>query len=422
MKIGTFLKTFSDIRWRHRFKNRRELEEYQKIELEHYRRFLMKESPYFKEGIPSDFRMNKAFMMSHFNELNTQGVDRDECLSIAMNSEKTRDFTQLQGQIAVGLSSGTSGHRGLFITTEEERSMWAAAVLAKMLPKGRCFGHRIAFFLRADNELYQTVNSPLIRLEYFDTFKSVTEHIERLNCYQPTILVAPASMLLDLAKELQQGNLKIHPIKIVSVAEILEARDAEFIREVFGIDILDQVYQATEGFLACTCPCGHLHLNEDIVHVEKHYIGEKRFYPVITDFKRRSQPIFRYELNDILVENTEPCPCGSIFTRIEKIEGRSDDIFVFKNEDGKVVEVFPDFIRRCLLLVDKVGEYQVAQINETLLKIFLNNRNATIEDAILQQFQLLAEQKNFLMPRILFEDYQPDKTRKLKRVYREQPV
>ena len=51
-------------------------------------------------------------MMEHFNELNTQGVDRDEALSLAIESEKTRDFTELKGEVAVGLSSGTSGHRG----------------------------------------------------------------------------------------------------------------------------------------------------------------------------------------------------------------------------------------------------------------------------------------------------------------------
>ena len=31
--------------------------------------------------------MDKAFMMEHFNELNTQGVDRDEALSLAIESE-----------------------------------------------------------------------------------------------------------------------------------------------------------------------------------------------------------------------------------------------------------------------------------------------------------------------------------------------
>ena len=113
--------------------------------------------------------------------------------------------------------------------------MWAAAILAKMLPKGKLFGHKIAFFLRADNQLYQTVNSGLISLEYFDTFQGAEEHVERLNAYQPTILVAPASMLLELSKQVQVGNLQIAPSKVVSVAEILEEPDRQRIQAGFGL-------------------------------------------------------------------------------------------------------------------------------------------------------------------------------------------
>ena len=43
----------------------------------------------------------------------------------------------------------------------------------------------------------------------------------------------------------------------------------------------------------------NLHLNEDIIFVEKQYLDGRRFYPVITDFKRTSQPVYRYQLNDI---------------------------------------------------------------------------------------------------------------------------
>ena len=418
MKLGTFLKTFSVMRWGHRFKDRQALERYQVMALAAYREFLQQESPYFKSGIPADFKMNKAFMMEHFNELNTQGLDRDELLALALESERTRDFSPMIGEIAVGLSSGTSGHRGLFVTTEKERSMWAAAILAKMLPKGKLFGHKIAFFLRADNQLYQTVNLGLISLEYFDTFQGAEEHVERLNAYQPTILVAPASMLLELAKQVQAGNLKIAPSKVISVAEILEEPDRQRIQAGFSLKKVDQVYQATEGFLACSCTYGNLHLNEDIVHVDKRHLDDRRFYPIITDFKRTSQPIFRYELNDILVENPEPCPCGSVFTRIDRIEGRSDDIFIFENAADQSVEVFPDFIRRCLLLVDGIGEYQVAQKQDHTLTIAIEHRSQQREDELVQQFQNLATDKDFLMPAISFEDYQRDRSRKLKRIYR----
>ena len=55
MKLGTFLKTFSVMRWGHRFKDRQALESYQVKALADYQEFLQQESPYFKSGIPADF-------------------------------------------------------------------------------------------------------------------------------------------------------------------------------------------------------------------------------------------------------------------------------------------------------------------------------------------------------------------------------
>lgn len=202
------------------------------------------------------------------------------------------------------------------------------------------------------------------------------------------------------------------------MAEILEDSDKERILSAFELPIIDQVYQATEGFLACTCSVGNLHLNEDIIFVEKHYLDDRRFYPVITDFKRSSQPVYRYQLNDILVENPEPCPCGSHYTRIDKVEGRSDDIFYFDRQDGGQVRIYPDFIRRCILFVENVGDYQVKQHSEKLVEVCLSRRDEQVETAITEQFLLLAQQKEFKEPEIQFSDYHWDTSRKLKRIQR----
>lgn len=231
------------------------------------------------------------------------------------------------------------------------------------------------FFLRADNELYQTINTAFIRLEYFDIFKNTDEHIERLNHYQPTIVVAPASILIELSKRLKARDLSISPKKIVSVAEILEDSDRIRISSAFKL-------------------------------------------PMITDFKRSSQPVYRYKLNDILVENPEPCPCGSHYTRIDKVEGRSDDIFYFEGQDGGQMTVYPDFIRRCILFVENVGDYQVKQHSEKIVEVCLSQRDEQVEEAITAQFQLLAQQKQFKVPEIHFSDYHWDTSRKLKRIQR----
>ena len=272
-KIFKIISTFIKVRYFSKWTSRDKLLEYQEKQVEKHLKFLKKNSPYFKtHKITKDFTMNKAFMMENFDELNTLGVKKDEAMDIALNSEKTRNFNQKYKNISVGLSSGTSGHRGMFITTPEEQGIWAGTILAKMLPKNNIFRHRIAFFLRADNDLYKTINSFLISLEYFDTFKDIDEHIERLNKYKPTMIVAPPSLLLVLAKKIEEGELKVSSKRVISVAEILEKPDEEYIKKQFKLSIIHQIYQATEGFLACTCEYGHLHLNEDLIKFEKKYI------------------------------------------------------------------------------------------------------------------------------------------------------
>ena len=418
-KIFKIMSTFIKVRYFNKWTSRNELLEYQEKQVKKHLKFLKEKSPYFKNhNITEDFTMDKAFMMENFDELNTLGVKRDEAMEIALNSEKTRNFNQKYKDISVGLSSGTSGHRGMFLTTPEEQGIWAGTILAKMLPKKDIFGHKIAFFLRADNDLYKTVNSFLISLEYFDTFKDIDGHIERLNKYQPTMIVAPPSLLLVLAKKIEEGKLKISVKRIISVAEILEKPDEEYIKKQFNQKIIYQIYQATEGFLACTCEYGHLHLNEDLIKFDKKYIDEKRFYPIITDFRRTSQPFVKYYLNDILVESEEVCECGSVLQRIEKIEGRSDDIFKFTNKTGKEIVVFPDFIRRTILFVENIREYQVFQVNDSLLEIAVLNINEEQKKLIKKEFENLFASLDIENVKIQFIDYEVDKTVKLKRIIR----
>ena len=163
-KIFILLSEFIKARWIRKWKTREELEKYQYEEISKHIEYMKNKSPYFiKNGIKDNFQMNKKFMVENFDLLNTVGIKKDEALKIAVEGEKTRIFTKKYKGISVGLSSGTSGHRGIFVTTEEEQGIWAGMILAKMLPKGKILGNRIAFFLRADNNLYKSINSFFIK-------------------------------------------------------------------------------------------------------------------------------------------------------------------------------------------------------------------------------------------------------------------
>lgn len=416
------LKTFIRARYFHKFKSRKRLERYQQRQIKKQLNFFKSYSPYFQKFNGKTFEelpyMNKKVMMDNFDEMNTAGISKDDALKLAIDSEKSRDFSEKLNNYSVGLSSGTSGHRGVFVLSDTEIATWVGGMMAKMLPKGKIFGTKVAFFLRADNNLYESSNSRVLKFEFFDILKSMEENITRLQEFQPTILVAPPSVLLILAEAVKAKKLSINPIRIISVAEVLTEKDEQYLKRVFKQKLIYQVYQCTEGFLGYTCEYGSLHLNEDVAVIEKEYLDDERFTPVITDFVRKTQPIVKYRLNDILVEDKRQCECGTSMTRLKKIEGRMDDVFEFDGVNGGIVKVFPDFIARVILYVPRVKDYRVVQESSKKVIFYLDNINAKNQKLVKEELRALAKKMNFKMPTATFKKYESDFSKKMKRVER----
>ncbi|WP_433948920.1 F390 synthetase-related protein [Paenibacillus taichungensis] len=265
-----------------------------------------------------------------------------------------------------------------------------------------------------------------LQFQYFDLLEPVDTLVERMETYRPTIWVAPPSMLRMLADAYTSGTLTTVPDKIISVAEVLDPLDRKVLESVFG-QTIHQVYQCTEGFLGATCRFGTLHLNEDIVHIEKEFIdpATRRFVPVITDFSRTSQPIIRYRLNDILTEAAVPCACGSSFTAIERIEGRCDDTLYFPHrQTGEAVPVFPDFVTRAVIAASPAIEhYRVVQRGNGVLEVSLRLAGKgmqQVEVGVKRELMNLGERLECIVPDIRFVPYtfEPGIT-KLRRVERQ---
>ncbi len=402
------------------FTSRKKLEAYQQKKLKKHLAFVTEKSAFYRKYKGhelKDFPMiDKGIMMENFDTINTVGIKKEEALEFAVNAERTREFGDKLKNITVGLSSGTSHSRGAFLVEKTETEKWAGFVLAKFLPHGILGKYKIAFFMRANSNLYQSVGSKNIRFEFYDIYADMDKNIEKLEKNGADILVAQPSALLMIAAALDEKKINIHPETVISIAEVLEKEDEERIKKSFGTDVIHQVYQCTEGCLATTCKYGTLHLNEDIVFIEKEYIDKNRFIPIITDFERTSQPIIRYRLNDVLVEKKEKCRCGSACTALEKIEGREDDVFIFHGEE-KEIKIFPDFIRRCILFSGNISDYRIVQQADGSISIYADIDDK-MKEKVTGEFKKLAEDNGFKLPEIRFEKYAYDKNRKLKRVER----
>lgn len=374
-----------------KFESRELLERWQQEQFRAFQQKVLIHSPWYKKQealFLQDYPViNKKIFMQNFDEINTVSLKKRDAFRHASMSEKSRDFSGKLNGYTVGLSSGTSGNRGIFLATDKERAIWAGNILAKMLPPPQLRKHKIAFFLRANSPLYEGINSKMIKFRFFDLISPLKEHIKQLNNYQPSILVAPAQVLRLLALD---SSLTISPEKVISVAEVLEEPDQILISQCFR-QTIHQIYQCTEGFLACTCEYGNLHLNEDIVIVEKELLDDEgRFTPVITDLRRQTQPIVRYKLDDILIEDPQQCPCGSVFIRLKKIEGRCDDILIMKNRNGLQERIFPDFIRRTIISCsEQIEEYAVIQYSQNKMEIYLQPLTQEIKKDVKQALLVL---------------------------------
>jgi len=407
-------------RYGRRWKDRASFERWQARQIARHLRFVRDHSPFYQEhwegyGL-DDWRrlptIDKQLMMERFDGLNTAGVRKDEAMRAALAAEASRDWQLEAGGITVGLSSGTSGSRGLFLVSDWERAAWAGTMLAKLLPGPIWRRERVAFFLRANSKLYESVGSGRLQFVYYDLLEPLDRHAKRLARQQPTIVAAPPSVLRLLAEAQRDGKLAIAPRRVIAAAEVLDPLDARLIEETFGTK-LHQVYQCTEGFLACTCAHGTLHLNEDLVAIEKEYAdaSSRRFVPIVTDYTRVTQPIIRYRLNDLLTEAEAPCPCGSVMTAIERIEGRCDDIFYLAPADRPTerVPVYPDYLSRAVIAVDGVEEYRVRQLAddrvEVQLRVPVEGDRVRIERETADSLRSVFERFGCAMPQLSFRPY-----------------
>ena len=277
---------------RPRHSNKDALAQWQLRQFADFARHTLSRSPFYEKlaGQPlSDYPIiDKRIWVKHFNEINTKKLSDASLFEAALASERSRDFKiENSYDIAVGLSSGTSGTRALFVTDRHERARYAGTILAKCLGNEIFKKQRVALLLRANNKLYESIGSSRTKFQYFDLQRPWTEILEELHEFKPTVLVGPPQVLSLVAHAQTTGLIVLAPTKIISSAEVLEKKEQGEIESIFGVSV-EQIYQATEGFLGVSCKYGTIHLNEDSVIVEKQWVDKasRRFVPIITDFAR----------------------------------------------------------------------------------------------------------------------------------------
>lgn len=273
--------------------------------------------------------MRPEALRDDFDRWNALGLTRADAEAAARLGE-AGGSGEIRPGIVAGHSTGSSGRPGLFVTSAAERAGWIGHILARLLPVSALVRTtRIALCLRADNRLYGEVSAAgPFRFLFVGLHLPPPERFARLRAFAPDVLIAPSQVLADLARR-TDGPWPLR--RLFYGAEPMGEGERGWIGETLGLRP-DPIYQATEGFLGAPCRFGTLHLNEDVLIVEREPVpGTDRFLPVVTDLRRTTQPMIRVRLPDLLEPLSAPCPCGSPLTAVQPVEGRLEDLWRWRS-------------------------------------------------------------------------------------------
>lgn len=368
-----------------------------------------------RAGRPTTLRdlpvMTKADLMADFSRYNRPGLTNEQGWAAFAGSRRIGDLT-------VGASTGTSGNRGLFVISEEERFAWLGAMLAKAAPDVWRHRDRVAVMLPIDTPLYDSANrTGLLSLRVFDITAPVESLIPDLEMFAPTLLVAPPRILRRLVEE----GARIAPRRVFSAAETLDPLDRAAIEAGFGRP-LGQIYMATEGLFGVTCRHGRLHLAEDCLHFELEPAGEGLVTPIISDFSRRTQIMARYRMNDLLRLDGRACPCGSPLRVVAEVVGRQDDVLRLRGEAGPV-EITPDILRNAIVDADRrITDFRLVQTGPATLALHLPGAcGAEVRSAVHRALRGLLDRHGVGPCEIVDREIGADPPGKLRRVRRDWP-
>ena len=287
--------------------------------------------------------IDKKIVMDNFADFNRLKMSGDEIRHRLHNNQQLKNYT-------LGMSTGTSGNRSLYIISEREKYIWLGTILAKLLPNYPRQGAKIAVALSTATPIYQSANHLWrLQLQFFNLNDGLETVAKQLTAYAPDTLIAPPHLLRFLVDYGFNAPLK----RVFSGAEVLDPCDKQIIEDAFGLKC-QEIYMASEGLLATPCEHGNLHLCEDNMHFECEAISDDGLVTqIITDFVRHTQIMARYRMNDILRLDKTPCPCGSPMRRVSEVVGRMDDVFKLRARDGRMVTLTPDIMRNSILDVSK---------------------------------------------------------------------
>ncbi len=270
--------------------------------------------------------------------------------------------------IRVHVSSGTTGRATAIFYTKRDIELWANLMARCMAMtgarKGDVFQNMTGYGLFTGGLGFHYGAELLGLLTIPSGAGNSKRQLQLMRDFETTIIhIIPSYALRFMNFLLEQG---VDPKKELSLriaymgAEPYSEEVRKRVEDFYGVKVYNSygLSEMNGPGVAFECPYQQgMHLWEDAYIME--IIDPKSGEPlpdgtlgelVLTTLGRQGMPLLRYRTGDLTRIIPEPCPCGRFHRRIDRIQGRSDDMFIIKG-----VNIFPIQVEEVLMSIPEVG-------------------------------------------------------------------
>jgi phenylacetate-CoA ligase len=224
------------------------------------------------------------------------------------------------------------------------------------------------------------------------------KQIEVMQDFGTTALTSTPSFLMRIHENGEEMGVDFKKLKLktaVCGAEPWSESMRHSIEEKFGLKACD-IYGLSEIIgpgvsFECREAQNGLHINEDYFYPEIINPDTEEPLPygeegelVFTTITNEGQPFLRYRTRDITRLTTEPCACGRTLVKMQRVNGRTDDMLIIRG-----VNVFPSQIESVILkrqgvsphyliVVDRQGSMDELEVRVEVTEDFMAKAAADI--------------------------------------------
>ena len=275
-------------------------------------------------------------------------------------------------------SSGSTGEPLFYTTTKEAYSMNLAANLRGWYWMGYSLGDKYIklsqnprkaplkrlqdFF---SNNLYLATN-PLVD----NNFEFILHQVEK---FEPKIIRCYPDPLLMLARyKLERRSCTFTPHAITTTGNTLFPETRKEIEDAFGCKIFDS-YSCEGNSTVFECPThtGYHSAEEygisEVIDKGGNPVSNGIGKLISTDLWNLAHPFIRYDTQDLVEIDSEPCACGRSHLKIKRIIGRDNDI-IETPKNRFIVHNFTSFFsRQDLPTFGKIEKFQVRKFEHSVV-------------------------------------------------------